>query len=554
LNGTDKQFELSWDGSRNAVLLTPGTAYTQVGGELAVPANMTGAVAYLPTTVFYMGKRRIPMRSYTVNSAHYMELADLAANLMFASGRDDERHLVKISTEAYYTGIYSFSLPEGWSKDGSVDYLELTRSGDTVGSLSALTYDEGVPISRFEGNHAETLSSRSLSGFAYPAAEAIIRRTQPAAAQDDSYVDELHIYILLAENGCAFDFCFDSAKVDEATALEIAKGFTLNESALKMYGVASQWAKAIQDRDGRAQYELLSADLQSEFHDCYENANWVTGMSSPWVNSFTIEVSGNSAIVFYEGMTSTGFAGYTIDSLSFTEEDGQLKIGGVDGYNNLPRYNTPMQKSVPLPETRVLLSSLPDEPIAVYGDKGSVNKAGDLYEGLYLSINGVNKYFAWESMVGAFGPELSLADLNGDGKKELIVILTTASGTGVHLSDIHVIDPETFKETYVADPLDIIRKNVASSVVHENGTVTITLTVNGKKSAITFSEDYAQGWAEDQVVFGNIIRYAVDGTKLKATVPAQVSNTVFTGDVEITYAFDGYYAMESINFVPYNSQ
>ena len=103
-----------------------------------------------------------------------------------------------------------------------------------------MTYEEGVPISQFVGNHAETLSSKSLNSFAYPAAEAIIRRTQPAAAQDDSYVDELHIYILLADNGCAYDFCFDSAKVSEAAAMEIVKDFTPKEPALKTYGVASQ--------------------------------------------------------------------------------------------------------------------------------------------------------------------------------------------------------------------------------------------------------------------------------------------------------------------------
>jgi hypothetical protein len=481
-------------------------------------------------------------------------LSDLSANLMFAAGCDDEEHLAKITTEAYYTGLYSFSLPEGWRAEGSAYHLQFIRSGEPVGELSMLAYEPGAPISRFAGNHAETLLSEELSGFDYPAAKAIIRRTQPAAAKDDSYVDELHIYIMLPDLQCAFDLCFDSARVDEQGALEIAKGLAPNQRAIKRNTAAAQWARAIQDRDGRAQYELLSTELQPEFYDYYDAGNWVTGISSPWVNSWTIEILGSSAVVFYENMTSTGFAGYTIDNLSFSEENGQLKISSIDGFNNFPGYNTSMQNSVELPESSILLAGLPGDNIFIYGDKNSLSRYGDLYEGLYLSINGVNRHLKWENTVKeSFAPELALADINSDGKQELIVILTTGEGTGVRLSDIHVVDPQSFKETYVANPLDIIGKNIGSSIVHENGTVTITINVHGQKSVITFDEDYAGGWVKDKAVFGNIIRYSVEGSKLKATVPAQVSNTVFAGEAYITYTFDGYYVMGTIEFIPYDA-
>jgi len=273
LNGTDKQFEVSWDGAKNAVLLTTGMAYTPVGGELSEPLELSElsndkvVAAYSPATSFYIDQRQVPLRSYIIGGTHYIMLSDLAANLMFGAACDEKEHYAKIVTKAYYTGLYSFSLPEGWRADGDTYNLNFTRSDDPVGNLFVYNYDPDVPISQFQGNHAETLICEELGGFDYPAAKALIRRTQPAAAQDDSYMDELHIYILLGDLGCAFDFCFDSAKVDEQTALEIAKGFTPHEAAIGINTLASRWAKAIQDRDGKAQYELMSKALQADYYD-----------------------------------------------------------------------------------------------------------------------------------------------------------------------------------------------------------------------------------------------------------------------------------------------
>lgn len=348
LNGTDKQFEVSWDGSKNAISLTTGTAYTPVGGELSEPLELSdpcydkGAVAYSPTTLFYVDNRQVPIRAYIINGAHYIMLYDLAANLMFSAQCYVEENLADIITTEYYTELCSFSLPNGWRASGDPYNLNLSfsRSDETVGSLVLRNYDPDKPISQFVDNHRTIVSSESLSNFmplkgepGYPAAKAIIRATQPAAANDDSYVDELHLYIMLPDLRCAFDLCFDSAKVDEQTAIEIAKRFSPSDKAIEKNSVAAEWALAIQNRDGRAQYELMNEELQADYYDYYDSRNWETGVSSPWVNSWIIELSKGQAVVFYKNETSTGFAGYTIDTLTFSEENGQLKISGIDGYH-----------------------------------------------------------------------------------------------------------------------------------------------------------------------------------------------------------------------------
>jgi len=207
--------------------------------------------------------------------------------------------------------------------------------------------------------------------------------------------------------------------------------------------------------------------------------------------------------------------------------------------------------NVSLPETNVLLASLPDDQIYIYGDKNDFDTTGE-YDGLYLSINGVSRYYEWESIgKDAFLPELILKDINGDGRKELAVILTTGEGTGVNQETVHVINPQDFVETNVTDPLDIIEKYADTSIVHENGSVTVTVRVNGQDSVITLPEDYAQGWGEEKAWFGSIVTYEVDGSVLKAIVPAQISITVFAGEIVITYAFDeSQYVMKTIEYIP----
>lgn len=121
------------------------------------------------------------------------------------------------------------SIPSDWKAETLPDgeSLSFKKDGAEIGSFSILSYDPEMPISQFEGNHAETLSTKKLGGLSYPATEAVIRRTQPAAAGDSSYVDELHIYLIPGNGKVAYDLYFDSSRVDEKTALQIAGTFGL---------------------------------------------------------------------------------------------------------------------------------------------------------------------------------------------------------------------------------------------------------------------------------------------------------------------------------------
>lgn len=207
---------------------------------------------------------------------------------------------------------------------------------------------------------------------------------------------------------------------------------------------------------------------------------------------------------------------------------------------------------IELPSTKVTLAKSPKQSIYIYGD--SLRKIDSIYNGLYLSIYGVVKYYDWVSMSNSFAPELILKDLNSDRKDELVIILTKSEGSGVQDSAVHVINPENFNESEVINPLSIINEYIDSSILHSNGIVIITVVVNGKKSNITLKEGFSKGWFKEKAAFGSIVRYEVDGSKLIATVPVQVAIESFIGDVSITYVFkDNKYVSEKIEFVPYKN-
>ena len=197
-----------------------------------------------------------------------------------------------------------------------------------MGTLSTLGYDPSAPISQFEGNHAETLSTKTLSGCKYPATEVVIRRTKPAAANDNSYVDETHIYLIPANSKYAYDLCFTSPLVGKK-AEEIAKSITIRADRIRMQEIAWQWALAVQSRDGKAQYALLGSQLQKKVYNYYRNCGWVTGVSSPWVDSFTVTADDRTVEVNYTYKTSTGIAGTGRQTLTFEQENGQWKISGL---------------------------------------------------------------------------------------------------------------------------------------------------------------------------------------------------------------------------------
>lgn len=184
-----------------------------------------------------------------------------------------------------------------------------------------------------------------------------------------------------------------------------------------------------------------------------------------------------------------------------------------------------------------LVASVPNKNIKLYAIE-SCNYPGE-YNKFLLSINETKGIFRWRSLSFKVRPQLILSDVDNDNVEELIVILTTKSGTGFHEQEIHVINniEGFFYEYLITNPLIIIKENVTSQITQREEDVLIQLKLNDKEYKYIKNKDYSPIWF-DKVYFGNIIRWEVTDNKLFVRVPGQISAVGFIGDLVIQYKFN----------------
>jgi len=465
LNGTDKQFDLTWwTDEHKEVDLLPGEAYTPVGGELSKPDRIENAKArytdYSIRSVSGWGN----ILAYLVDGTNYVKLSDLAAVLKFASGCNKDSRTAEIDTSpeigpAGGTGDAfdnialssvgnSYSLDEdgnvilyyknseikskaplvlqppgsdyksGQSVDDAGFYISEEKTAIAYGGLDGepvyvitsedmgKTWEKSEVIARNVGTsqpyigfntpdngwlvicnfhgmghedhyiyrtvdggktwsqigNPNDIYSRVLTGAGFATDQigflSFRYETdfQPAILRtpDGGYTWE-KLYVTLPEefddynktplspvfNGAdgLFPIKLSNGDGDYATiylkSTDYGKTWTYDEA----YNLAQMWAQAVQNRDGRTQYKLMSAEVKTEYEEYYNACNWVTGVSSPWVESYTVEMSGSGAVVTYELLTSSGPAEYGRDILTFSDENGVWRISGLKGYNANSGYN-----------------------------------------------------------------------------------------------------------------------------------------------------------------------------------------------------------------------
>ena len=138
---------------------------------------------------------------------------------------------------------------------------------------------------------------------------------------------------------------------------------------------------------------------------------------------------------------------------------------------------------------------------------------GDQSSDMTLSINGKTKSSPWKAYgESALLPKLSYADVDGDGRNELIVNLCEGQGTGTSSWEMHVLNPEDLSEIAVQSPLDAIKSRVVSTV-DESG---VKITIDNQKAIEFSAEDILKkGAVKDHwfsnLAVGSIVDYSVDG-------------------------------------------
>jgi hypothetical protein len=102
LNGTGKQFEVKFDGSKNAILITTGSKYTTVGGELKVSGSKSEKPAVPTPSKVYINGKEVQFIAYNIDGYNYFKLRDIGKALNFGVFWDGANNTIRIDTTEDY--------------------------------------------------------------------------------------------------------------------------------------------------------------------------------------------------------------------------------------------------------------------------------------------------------------------------------------------------------------------------------------------------------------------------------------------------------------------
>ena len=83
LNGTGSEFNVTWDGANNRILLSPNAPYVKVGGEMSDTVAAVKKLSPL-TAAVAVGNKTVQLTGYNVNDNNYYKLRDIGDALGFA--------------------------------------------------------------------------------------------------------------------------------------------------------------------------------------------------------------------------------------------------------------------------------------------------------------------------------------------------------------------------------------------------------------------------------------------------------------------------------------
>lgn len=191
-------------------------------------------------------------------------------------------------------------------------------------------------------------------------------------------------------------------------------------------------------------------------------------------------------------------------------------------------------------------------------------KMNGLYTDFIIDFQGriLSKPYWINTTSPTWSPEIIYEDISQDGKKELVIILTKDTGTGVLEREVHVFQiqhPKSDKtqsvipvEVPIDEPLAILLKHVKTELTPNKASVSI----GDKKYTIDIKPSGIQpGHLFDEIYFGNLINFEIKDNQLIAKLGGQISPVGgYIGDIQITYKFkDKMYQAKSIEFIPINN-
>ncbi|HHV98470.1 MAG TPA: hypothetical protein GXX36_02665 [Clostridiaceae bacterium] len=116
VNNTEKNFEVTWDGSKNAINLISNKAYTSVGGEMVIGDGKAKTASRTNSRIFVDGGE-VSMAAYTIDGNNYFKLRDVMQIFDIGVGWDGATGTATINTgESYALTAYEQSKYEAHQK------------------------------------------------------------------------------------------------------------------------------------------------------------------------------------------------------------------------------------------------------------------------------------------------------------------------------------------------------------------------------------------------------------------------------------------------------
>ena len=102
LNGSEKRFDVTWDGTKHAINLLTNQPYSVAGGELVTSGQTQPQNAIAATSKLYIDGNEITLTAYTINNYTYFKLRDVGQAINFGVSWDGSANTVRIDTASDY--------------------------------------------------------------------------------------------------------------------------------------------------------------------------------------------------------------------------------------------------------------------------------------------------------------------------------------------------------------------------------------------------------------------------------------------------------------------
>lgn len=103
INGTNKNFNVGWEGNNNAITLNSKTAYNNVGGELVVNSNATATEPQISNPKIFVDGKLTTFMAFNIADNNYIKLRDLGEVFDFSVNWNDGTQTIEINTNKSYT-------------------------------------------------------------------------------------------------------------------------------------------------------------------------------------------------------------------------------------------------------------------------------------------------------------------------------------------------------------------------------------------------------------------------------------------------------------------